>query len=447
MAITWPAFVQKILQTFTQNHYQIYIVGGVVRDLLLKRPASDWDFTTNAKPEEILTLFPDAFYDNRFGTVGLANNDDPVYEITTFRRDFNYADHRRPEKVEWGKKLEDDLARRDFTINALALDPKGQLIDLFNGQEDLKNKLVRAVGNPDQRFQEDALRLMRAVRIATQLDFVIEKKTFASIQKNASLLDFVSAERIRDELLKLVASPGAAAGYRILQESRLTKKILPEVEAGFAIDQKSPNRHHIDDVGTHSLKSLEFSQSNDPIVKLATLIHDVGKVPTQKLIGETITFYNHEVVGGRMARKIACRLKLSRQDSEKLYRLVRWHLFTVDERQTDKAIRRFIRHVGPENLKDILHVRLADRLGSGAKITSWRLERFKQRLIEVQKQPFAITDLKINGHDVIKILKIQPGPLIGKILAAIFEEVENDPTLNTRDYLLKQIPLVASRLK
>jgi putative nucleotidyltransferase with HDIG domain len=454
--VTGPPFVRQILKTFQKNHYEIYVVGGVVRDLLLNRPTTDWDFTTNAHPEQILALFPQAFYDNRFGTVGLVHQDDPIYEITTFRRDFNYLDHRRPNQVKWGKTLKDDLSRRDFTVNAMAIKPifnyelritNYELIDIFDGQKDLKNRLIRAVGNPDQRFQEDALRLLRAIRIATQLGFTIEEKTFASIQKNKNLLAFISVERIRDEFLKLLASPNAADGYQLLRCAGLAQKILPEMETTFTVNQKSPHRHHLYDVGTHSLMALKFSQSPDPIVKLATFIHDLGKPATQKLINETVTFYNHEVVGACLARKIGQRLKLSAKDLDRLYRLVRWHLFTVDEHQTDKAIRRFIRNVGPENLEDILQLRVADRLGSSARITSWRLERFKQRLIEVQKQPFAISDLKVNGHDVMKILNLQPGPLVGKILQRLFEKVEEDFAKNTRDYLLKQIPVVANQLK
>ena len=444
---TWPLFVQQILDTFIANRFEIYVVGGAVRDLLLDYPVKDWDFTTNARPEQILKLFPQAFYDNHFGTVGLAHPPDPIYEITTFRRDFNYLDHRRPSKIEWGQKLEDDLSRRDFTINAMALKPAGELIDLFAGQKDLQNKIIRAVGQPQDRFQEDALRMLRAVRIATQLTFSIEKRTLASIKDNASLITFISAERIRDELLKFLASPQAADGYRLLQQTHLAAKILPEVENAFGVDQKSPRRHHLDDVGTHSLKALRFSQSSDPIVKLATLVHDIGKPATRQVIKGITTFYNHETAGARLAKAIARRLHLSRRDTDRLYKLVRWHLFTVYEHQTDKAIRRFIKNVGAENLNDILHLRLADRLGSGAKITSWRLERFKQRLLEVQKQPFTITDLKVDGHDVMNLLKIPSGPQVGQILTALFTQVETNPTLNTRDYLLTQIPLVANQPK
>lgn len=448
-----PPFVEYILKTMTDAGHQVYIVGGAVRDLIMNRPVTDWDFTTDAPPEITRALFPHSFYDNQFGTVGVINPKEPlekdifgkipVYEITTFRKEFGYTDRRHPDRIVWGKTVEEDLRRRDFTINAMALRPainNFQLIDPHGGQKDIKDKLIRAVGNPDERFQEDALRMMRAVRIATQLEFSVEEKTFAAIKNNLDLIDSVSKERVRDELLKLLSYPYAADGYMLLRNGGLGQKILPEVEKSFGIEQRSPGRHHLYDVGTHSIFSLKHCQSADPIVKLATLLHDVGKplVATKDEKG-TITFYNHEVIGASIARNIGKKLRLSKKDSERLVTLVRHHQFTVDERQTDKAIRRFIRNVGKDNLEDILAVRVADRLGGGATETSWRLERFKKKLIEVQQQPFSVTDLKVDGHDAMKILSIGPGPVVGKILNALLEEVVEDMKKNERKYLLKKI--------
>lgn len=469
MKLKLPEFVKKILNKFEKNDFEIYIVGGVVRDLIIKRPAVDWDFTTNATPKEILALFPDGFYDNQFGTVGIVNPKEkkkkvyygkpPVYEITTFRKEIGYTDRRHPDEVIWGKTIEEDLIRRDFTINAMALQasPSGQalkkrvwtfkLSDPHGGQKDIKAKLIRAVGNPDKRFQEDALRMMRAVRIATQLGFNIEKKTFQAIKKNVDLLDHISAERIRDELLKLLSYKHAADGYMILRNSGLAGKILPEVEKMFGVEQKSPERHHLDDVGTHALKSLKATKSSDPIVNLAILIHDIGKpVTVGKDKKGTITFYNHEVVGASIARNIARRLKFSRKDEQRLFLLVRWHQFSVDERQTDKAFRRFIKNVGKENLTDILEIRRADRVGGGARETSWRFERFKKKLVEVQKQPFSVTDLKVNGNDVMKTLGIRPGPRVGRILNQLFEEIVEDKKKNEKKYLLKRIKAIGKKL-
>jgi len=451
-----PPFVKKILDTFEKGGRQIFIIGGVVRDLLIGQEALDWDFTTDAPPKVILSLFPDGFYDNKFGTVGIVDPKEKkkknqsgkpsIYEITTFRKETGYADRRHPDKVIWGKTLEEDL-----TINAMALKRiKGnqfKLIDPHQGQEDLKKKLIRAVGSPEKRFEEDALRMMRAVRIATQLGFKIEEKTFAAIKKNANLIRHVSRERIRDELFKLLSYQHASDGYLILRNSGLGKKILPEAEKMFGVEQKSPGRHHLDDVGTHALKSLKVSRSSDPIVNLAILFHDVGKpVVAGKDEKGTITFYNHEVVGASIARNLAQRLKFSKKDRERLFTLIRWHQFTVDERQTDKAIRRFIRNVGKKNLADILKVRRADRIGGGARETSWRLERFKKKLIQVQKQPFSVADLKITGHDVMKVLGIHQGPLVGKILKELYREVVKDKNKNKRAYLLKRIKAVAKNL-
>lgn len=437
---TPPTQVLEILDKFEKSGYEIYIVGGVVRDMLLKRSLYDWDFTTNATPEEILKLFPDGFYDNKFGTVGIKNEEGRPYEITTFRTEVGYSDKRHPDKVAWGSHLQEDLLRRDFTINAMALNNKLEIIDLYKGQEDLKNKLIRAVGNPNDRFSEDALRMMRAVRIAATLGFTIEPQTLTAIQKNADKIKHVSVERIHDELFKLMASDYPADGYLLLRNSGLGQKILPEMETTFGVEQKSPGRHHIYDVGTHSVESLRNCKSTDPVTRLATLIHDVGKVKTQKIYPDgKITFYNHEMESAKIAVKVADRLRFSKDDKEKFVKLVRWHQFTVDERQTDSAIRRIIRNIGKENLEDLLALRVGDRLGGGARETSWRLEEFKERIELVQQQPFSITDLKINGRDVMEIKKIQPGPMVGKYLETLFEEVVEKGLENEREALMGKL--------
>jgi len=450
MKLNLPPFVNHILETFEKAGYEIYIVGGAVRDILMSKEPTDWDFTTNANPKIVLSLFPDGFYDNKFGTVGVINPKEtkkdkfgkqPVYQITTFRKELGYSDARHPDKVSWGKSINDDLIRRDFTINALALkknkDNNFKLIDPHNGQKDIKAKLIRAVGDPKKRFQEDALRMLRAIRFSSQLSFSIEKKTFESIKKNIDLIDKISWERIRDELLKLLTYEHNADGYMTLKESGLAEKILPEVEKGFGVEQKSPKRHHIWDVGKHAVESLRASKSADPIVNLAILLHDVGKpivAKTQK--DGVITFYNHEIISASIARKISKRLKLSKKEEDKLTILVRWHQFSVNENQTDKAIRRFIRNVGKENIKAMLELRVADRLGGGARETSWRLEKFKQKIKKVQKEPFKITDLKVNGKDVMKILNLYPGPIIGKILEKLFDEVANKKVKNEKESLV-----------
>ncbi len=437
-----PEKVKKIIVKFQKNKAEIYIVGGAVRDLILGREINDWDFTTNLTPEEMKQLFPkNSFYNNSFGTLSIVEKDGEIFEVTTFRTERGYSDGRHPDEVKWGKTLAEDLERRDFTINAIALNFQSpisnfQIIDPFGGQKDLENKLIRTVGNPDERFNEDALRLIRAVRIAGQIGFDIEEKTLESIQKNANLINNIAGERVRDELFKILLSPTPSAGIGLLRKSGLLEQIMPELVNGVDMIQKG---HHVDDVWTHNLKTLDNCQSKNPVTRLAALLHDVGKPKSMKGEGEKRTFHNHEIYGSRTAVQIGKRLKLSNKDLDQLFRLVRWHMFTVQETQTDKAVRRFIRNVTLDYIDEMIDLRRADRLGSGAKETSWRWELFKQRIVEVQKQPFAVKDLKVSGVDVMEILGIKPGPKVGEVLNEIFKEVEEKPELNDREILLKKI--------
>jgi len=446
MKIKLPKSVKKVINVFEQAGYEIYIVGGAVRDILSGKEATDWDFTTNAKPEEIQKLFPNSFYDNNFGTVGIAEKylggkGEEILEITTFRTESGYSDCRRPDKVEWGANLKEDLGRRDFTINALALNKNLKIIDYFNGQKDLKNKLIRAVGDPNKRFKEDALRMMRAIRIASQLGFIIETKTLTAINKNSNLINQISKERIRDELLKIIASKFPKDGVLLLFNAGLLKYILPELLETRGVKQAG---HHTKDVWNHSLDSLAACPSSEPIVKLATLLHDIGK-PKVKASreGKEITFYNHEVVGAKMTKAISKRLRLAKKDSDLLWLLVRWHMFAYETKMTDKAIRRFIRRVGKENINRIMDLRVGDRIGGGSKETSWRLKELQKRIVAVQQTPMQVTDLKVNGKDVMRILKIQPGPKVGIMLKKLFDEVMEDSTKNNREYLLKRIKKIS----
>lgn len=440
--IKLPDEVMKLMDEFKKNNYQIFVVGGAVRDALLKKSVDNWDFTTNAIPDEIRKLFPDSFYNNIYGTVSIPK-DKIIFEITPFRKESNYSDSRHPEKIEWAKTIEEDLSRRDFTINAIAYDGKN-IIDPYVGQKDLENKLIKAVGDPDIRFKEDALRLLRAVRFTSQLGFLIEDSTRDSIQKNAGLITKISWERIRDEFLKILGGDHPSEGILFLKNTGLLSYILPEVDVCFAIPQKSPKRHHVYDVGTHLVMALKHCPSSDPITRFATLIHDIGKAKTFHKDEKTdlITFYNHEVVGKKQTEKIAERFKLSNKQKDKLITLVAEHQYTVSETQTDKAIRRFIRSVTKEYLQDMLDLRTGDRIGSGAKPTSWRNELFKKRLEEVQKQPFQIKDLKIDGNDVMKLLKIKPGPQVGSILKKLFDKVSDGKLKNEKQALLDQLTTI-----
>lgn len=515
LTLTLPIESLYILSLLQKNGFEAYIVGGAVRDTLLasfeNKPHEsikkfDFDFTTSAKPEEIQHLFPEHYYENMYGTVGVAKehlltqmgrqDSQPtetkteteqktidlsqatkvhsslqsatlqeskpvekkdVFEITTYRYDGIYTDHRRPEQVTWGSTISDDLQRRDFTINALAIQISQEylqtidfttapafipvlnnnftLIDQHNGLADLQDNLIQTVGDPDTRFAEDALRMLRALRFSVQLNMQIEPETFAAIIKNAQLLEHVSYERIRDEFLKMLSSDFPKQAIELLDETNLLSFVLPEL-----LDAKGVNQggHHTTDVWTHSLDALEACPSTDPIVRLATLLHDIAKPATYKLINGQPTFYNHEIIGSRMAKKIAIRLRLSKKEIERIFLLVRFHMFYYQPENTDASIRRFMRKVGLENINDILDLREADRLGSGARKTSWRLEEMKQRMVEQLNQPFAVTDLAINGHDLMDTLGLSPGPQIGAILTSLFEEVLDTPELNTREILLKK---------
>jgi putative nucleotidyltransferase with HDIG domain len=444
-----PQEVLGIHQALMSAGFEAYFVGGCVRGLLMKHAVEDWDLTTNAKPEQILEVFSSAFYENAFGTVGIPTKERGVVEVTTYRKEGKYIDKRRPASVTWGKTIEEDLSRRDFTINAIALAITTNngllattLIDPFHGRDDIKQAIIRAVGDPNARFQEDALRLLRAIRQATQLAFTIEEKTWRAIVRDSPLIAHISGERIREELLKILTSEHAHDGFMLLNSSGLLDKIIPELAEGKGVSQVRPGRHHKTDVFIHNMLALKFCPSKDPIVLLASLLHDVGK---PKSIGKDeeghVIFYNHEITGAKIALDICERLHFSKKDREKIVNLIRWHMFTVDEKITDSAVRRFIRRVGVQNVKDMMDLRIGDRLGGGTQTAeSWRLKLFKKRVEEqLAPAPFSINDLAVDGNDIMKELVIKPGPRVGEILQKLFEEVEENLEKNKREFLLQRI--------
>jgi tRNA nucleotidyltransferase (CCA-adding enzyme) len=445
-----PEEILKIYKKAKEANFDVYLVGGCVRNILINKPIKDWDMTTNATPEQMLKIFKDSFCDNQFGTVGLPTDiagQKCVVEITTFRTEEGYSDRRHPGKVSWGKSIEEDLARRDFTVNAIALklesQPQGltyKLIDPYEGQKDIENKIIRAVGNPKERFKEDALRLLRAVRIATELSFTIEENTWKEIISDSSLIKDVSGERIKIELLRILASEHTYEGVILLKDADLLEQIIPELIVGIGVSQKRPGRHHTDDVFTHNLLSLKFCPSHDPIVRFAALLHDVGKPNVMSKDKEDLViFHNHEVAGAQIAGEICERLKFSKNDKDRVVNLIRWHMFGVNENQTDSAIRRFIRKIGLENIKDMMDIRIADRLGSGRPADSWRLKLFKRKIDEQLKPAkFSINDLAIDGNDIMKELSIKPGPKVGEILQKLFEEVDEDLSKNNKELLIKR---------
>ncbi len=452
-----------IVKTLQEAGYEAEIVGGAVRDLLLNLPSYDWDITTNATPEMVEPLFTDSFYDNEYGTVKVAGkhlkeqfklsedecDDSMIFDITTYRSESGYTDKRRPDKVVWGKTIEEDLKRRDFTINALALRVNSEeigekkleydceIIDPYGGQEDIKSKVIRAVGVPIERFNEDALRIMRAIRLAAQLGFAIETETFVALKATVSNLKEISWERIGAEVMKLLATEHAADGIVLIANTGILEIVIPELIKCRGVMQGG---HHTHDVYTHLIESLRGCSSSDPVVRLATLLHDIDKPTVVKAEGPRgVTFHNHEVVGARTAKRIAERLKLPKKDQDKIFTLVRWHMFHYDPRMTDSAIRRFIRRVGVENIHDMIALRIGDRIGSGAKTTSWRLTELQKRIGEQLYEPLSLKDMAVDGADVMKILNIKPSRKVGEILNALFEEIIEDSGKNTKEYLEKRV--------
>ena len=453
-----------IVRTLEDAGYKAEIVGGAVRDLLLSLPSYDWDITTNATPEMVEPLFKDSFYDNEYGTVKVAGkhlkeqfklsedecDDSMIFDITTYRSESGYSDKRRPDKVMWGKTIEEDLKRRDFTINAMALRIVSQIenavvkgesyeveiIDPYGGQEDIKSKVIRAVGVPIERFGEDALRIMRAIRLAAQLGFTIETETLVALKATVSNLKDISWERIGAEVMKLMGTDHAADGIVLMANTGILEIIMPELIKCRGVMQGG---HHTYDVYTHLIESLRGCSSSDPVVRLATLLHDIDKPTVVKAEGPRgVTFHNHEVVGARTAKRIAERLKLPKKDQDKIFTLVRWHMFHYDPKMTDSAIRRFIRRVGVENIHDMIALRIGDRIGSGAKTTSWRLTELQKRIGEQLYEPLSLKDMAVDGADVMRILNIKPSRKIGEILNTLFEEIIEDSGKNTKEYLEKR---------
>jgi len=436
-------YVKNIVQSLEKAGFEAYIVGGCVRDLLMALTPKDWDVTTNARPEKILEIFSDGKYENVFGTVlvpvKLANGEtEAVVEVTTYRSEQGYSDRRHPDKVVFEDSLEKDLSRRDFTINAMALKADGMtLVDFFGGEKDLKKKIIRAVGEPEDRFKEDALRMMRAIRLACQLNFTLEPKTERAIMKMAGGLKFVSAERIRDELVKILESDRADEGIISLQEMKLLQYLIPELERGVGVDQ---NKHHIYPVFKHSLLSLKFTPNKKWQVKLASLLHDIAKPQTKRIIKGGATFYNHDLVGAKVALKIMARLKFANADIEKVTTLIKNHMFYYNVGEvTASSVRRLIRKVGEKNLADLIDLRVADRLGSGVpKAKPYKLRHLEYMMEKVRFDAVSVKMLKINGEDLMKLLNIEPEPKIGAILDVLLSEVIDDQNLNNKDYLEKR---------
>ncbi|MDQ3076794.1 MAG: CCA tRNA nucleotidyltransferase [bacterium] len=442
-----PEPVQIVLQTLMKAGFEAYLVGGCVRDIKLHKKPKDWDITTNAVPENIIGLFPHTFYENTYGTVGVVIDESiddsfKVIEVTPYRLETGYSDKRRPDQVVFSNTIKDDLKRRDFTINAIAFNPiDGKIIDLYKGQEDLSCKLLRTVGDAKERFQEDALRILRAVRLSTELGFAIEKSTEKALVDNSNLLGHISKERIRDEFIKIVMSDQPKKGIEVANQLGILRFISIDLEKGIGIDQGGV---HTYDVWEHLLRSLQLTADKKwPLeTRLAALFHDIGKPDTRRKTPgkDKWTFYGHEVVGARMTKKILTELRFPQKTIEKVVKLVRWHMFFSDTEQiTPSAVRRLVVNVGKENIWDLMDVRVADRIGTGRpKESPYRLRKYHSMIDEVMRDPISVAMLNINGKRIMDVIRETPGPKIGFILHALLEEVIEDPQKNIAAYLEKR---------
>ena len=418
-----------------------------MRDLIIGRTPKDWDITTNATPEQIQGLFENTFYTNDFGTVGIVTEgvgDESlkVVEATPYRLEGKYTDARRPDTVEFSQHIEDDLKRRDFTINALAYSPAtGELKDLFGGIQDLADGIIRAVGEPAERFGEDALRILRAIRIMAELsqyNFVLEEKTAEAMRQSAGQLAKISGERIRDEFIRILNSPMPRRALEMAQNMGILTYLVPELEQGIGVEQ---NQAHKYDVFDHNLRSLQHAADKGwgLTVRLAALLHDVGKPISRRWSDEKKdwTFHGHEVVGAKMTKKILERLKFTRETIDTVQNLVRWHMFFSDpDKVTLSAVRRIVANVGKENIESLINLRICDRIGTGRpKEQPFRLRKYQSMIEQALRDPISVAMLAIDGKQLMDVTRERPGPRLGWMLHALLEEVLDDPSKNTNEYL------------
>jgi len=442
-----PKIVLDISEKLEAGGFEAWVVGGCVRDLLIGKSPKDWDITTNATPEQIQALFENTFYTNDFGTVGVVSETEDetlkVVEVTPYRVEGEYSDARRPNSVIFSQNLEEDLKRRDFTINALAFSSSQEkLVDLYGGIKDIRDNIVRAVGEPGERFAEDALRILRAVRISAELDFTIEETTKLAIAKNAAQLGKISRERVRDEFLKILATNKPMKALILAQGLGLLGFIAKEIEQGIGVAQ---NQAHSYDVFEHNLRSLQHAADKGwPLdLRLAALFHDIGKPKSRRWSDEKgdWTFHGHDVVGARITKKVLEDLRIPRETAEKVVRLVRWHMFFSDpDKVTLSAVRRIINNVSRENIEDLVKLRICDRIGTGRpKEQPFRLRKYQSMIDQALRDPISVSMLAVDGLKVMAVTGEKPGPRLGWMLHALLEEVLDDPARNTKDYLEKKV--------
>lgn len=441
-----PKEVFLVAETLENKGFEAYLVGGCTRDLFLGKTPKDWDLTTNAHPTDIQELFPEHYFNNDFGTVGIKTDSEDeslkIIEVTPYRTEGTYSDARRPDEVTFGVSLREDLQRRDFTINALAYRvTTHDLVDAFDGIADLEAKRLQTVGNPDERLTEDALRMMRAVRLAAELDFMIEGETMQAIARHSQEIKRISVERIAAEFLRIIASPTPMQGVMFMEKLGLLEHFIPELLPAIGCEQGGI---HAFDVYEHLLRTLQAAADKDFSLemRLAALFHDIGKPKTRRVGGKNkkYSFFGHEVVGARMTKTILERLKLPKELIDTVVSLVRWHMFFSDPDEiTLSAVRRTIVRIGEENMGNLLNLRVCDRIGTGRpKEQPFRFRKYKAMVDEALRDPISVKMLKINGDKIMDITGEKPGRKLGYVLHALLEEALEEAALNTEQYMQKR---------
>ena len=429
-----PNIVLKISKRLMGNGYQAFIVGGAIRDSLLGCQAKDWDVATNAKPDRVRELFPEmTSFNLKHGTVTLVSQG-RNFEVTTFRGTDGFS-----------LRIEEDLAHRDFTFNAMAYDiANKRIIDPFEGKQDMKDKVVRAVRNPSERFQEDPLRMIRAIRFSLGLGYAIDPETLMAINSMAEAIDSVAKERVRDELLKILMVNRPSTGFNLMRKSDLLKGILPELVEGY---RKRQNNYHKYTIYRHIMETID-SIKGDPFLRLSALFHDIAKPRVRKKINGRWRFFGHAIASAELTKQIMMRLKFSNDRITRVTHLIAHHMFDYKQELSDKAVRRFIKRIGADNVDDLIALRKADDLAHGwGRDFEKDIEKFKSRInTQIKKSyPFTTSDLAVNGHDVMKIVGLQPGPRVGQILNQLLEVVIEKPEYNKKDRLIKVLKDVGRR--
>lgn len=437
-----PEIVVELCRRLHQAGYRAWAVGGGLRDLLMEQAPKDWDLATSATPKQVMEVFERVIPTGiDHGTVTVLFRDER-FEVTTLRGEGGYTDSRRPDHVYFIDDIAQDLARRDFTVNALAYDPLAdQLIDPFGGVRDLEAKVLRTVGTAADRFAEDGLRVLRAARFAASLEFALEEETERAIPGALSSFARVSPERVREEWLRTLAARQPSRGFEVMQRTGILGVTCPELVEQVGCEQ---NKYHAFDVWRHSLACMDAC-TRGPVHRLAGLLHDLGKPRTRARSDKTndYTFYNHEVVGAGMAEVWLKRYRFSNEQIERVVQLVRHHLVCYSDDWSDGAVRRFVRRVGQQRLDDLLELARADALGKGREVTEElaSLERLRERITAAEQQgsAFGLRELTVDGGDVMRVLACRPGPIIGRVLEALLQRVLDDPALNQRETLLALI--------